>query len=101
MPKRYICKVQILIDDHLKILHYFQEDNVDNIVKKLQELKGINTSIRSLNNLKNGKIPAGGNSKLKNIVINQEEVKSENHCTYKAKYIEHPTYIKIKINMKN
>jgi hypothetical protein len=85
MPKKYIYRVQILSDDHLKILHYFQEDKIGNIVKKLQELKGIKTSVRSLNSLKNGKIPAGGNSKLKNILIDQEEVKSENRCTYKTK----------------
>src|SRR5580692_8788907 len=98
MPKRYIYRVQILSDDHSKILHYFQEDKFENIIKKLQEIKGIKTTVRSLNSLKNGKIPAGGKSKLKNILINQEEVKSKNSCI--KKFIEHPTSIKVKINMK-
>ena len=99
MPKRYLYRIEILSDDNSKVLHYFQEHKLEDIVKKLYELKGIKTTIRSLQYLKEGKIPAT-RSKLKNILIKQEEIATEKPCTNLPKFKEHPTFIKLRIDTK-
>ncbi len=35
MPKRYLYKIEILSEDNSKVLQYFQEQKLENIVKKI------------------------------------------------------------------
>ena len=70
----YSAILKHLCNKYLEVyVYYFQEYKLEDVVKKLYELKGIKTTIRSLQYLKDGRIPATM-SKLKNILINLQKI---------------------------
>src|SRR5947209_7706413 len=99
MPKKFLYRVEILNEDHTSILNYFVEDKFENIKKKLYELKGLKISNRTLTSLVKGEI-SHLRSKFKNIFIKQEEIKPIKPGGIKPQFTQHPTFIKLKINIK-